>query len=106
MRNFAVAAAFTLTLGFVAATAWRAEAVPLTVAPVDVAKPVQPAACGGPAAIAGRAATGFAGPMAIIAGAPPAEPFRGRSGAARVYRGGRRGAQTAALLPLVKRQRS
>lgn len=48
MRNLAVATAFTLTLGFVAATAWRAEAVPLTVAPVDVANPVQPAACGGP----------------------------------------------------------
>jgi hypothetical protein len=50
MRNFAVAAAFTLTLGFVAAIAWRAEAVPLTVAPVpvDVAKPIQPAACGEP----------------------------------------------------------
>lgn len=48
MRNFTVAAAFTLTLGAVAAIAWRAEAVPLTVAPVDAARPVQPAACHGP----------------------------------------------------------
>jgi hypothetical protein len=48
MRNLAVAALFTLTLGFVAAIAWRAEAVPLTIAPVDVAKPIQPAACHGP----------------------------------------------------------
>jgi hypothetical protein len=50
MRNIVVAIAFTATLGFVGAAAWQAEAVPLTVtpAPVDVAKPIQPAACGGP----------------------------------------------------------
>lgn len=50
MRNFVVAIAFTATLGLVGAAAWRAEAVTLSAmpAPVDVAKPVQPAACNGP----------------------------------------------------------
>jgi hypothetical protein len=48
MRTLTVAAAFTLTLGFVAAIAWRAEAVPLRVAPADGAKPMEQVGCRGP----------------------------------------------------------